>query len=299
MPYSLLTSAPPAQNNNLFGRRVKLTIAPPVAGSFKTAKTQSAMVITDLRVTFRIIRSLRKEPNTGDITVYNLNSNSRAQLQEKGARCWFDAGYAGASALTQYFSGDVRFIDHKRDKADWQTKLELGDGERAFKYGHCNRSFGAGTKNRDIIQWLAQTSGWDLGNVTSLLSSIPGSQLNGYSTFGRPEAALTEILQSQGLSWSVQDGSIQILPQAGFLAGTAVQLDEDHGLVGSPEFGSAPKQGKPRMLKVKALLQPGLFPGLRVNLVSQSHVGVFTIQKAEYSGDSYGGDFYAQMELLP
>lgn len=295
MAYTSQTTAPPSPGNVMFDRKVKLTVAPPTTG-FK-AKTQNALVFTDLRITFNIKKSLRKEPNTGDITVYNLNSNSRAQLQDKGCRCWFEAGYG--TSLSKYFEGDVRFISHKRDKADWVTKLELGDGERAFKHGHANKSFAGGTKNRDIIQWLAQTSGWDLGNVNALLASIPGSQLNGYSVFGRPEAALTDILQSQGLTWSVQDGAIQILPLAGYVASSVVQLDEEHGLIGSPEFGSAPQKGKPRMLKVKALLQPGLFPGARINLVSQAKSGVFVIQTVDYVGDSYGGDFCADCEVHP
>ena len=291
-------SAPPAAGNLLFDRRVKLTIAPPVAGTFKTAKTQSALVVEDLRVVFKVKKSLRKEPNTGNIEVYNLNAQHRALLQEKGARCWLEAGYAG-SPLTQYFSGDVRYIDHKREKADWVCKLELGDGEQAYKYGHCNGSFGPGTKDADIVKWIAQTSGWDLGNVNSMLSSIPGAQVNGYCVYGSPAKALTDVLAGHGLSWSIQDGGVQILPLAGYLAGRAVQVDEAHGLVGSPEFGSAPKKGKPRTLKVKVLLQPGLFPGDRINLNSQAKSGVFTIQKGEYSGDSYGGDYYAQLEVLP
>lgn len=283
----------------LFNRRVKLTIAPPVAGTFNTQKTQSAMVISDLRVRFKIVRNLRKEPNHSKIEVFNLNGASRGQLQGKGARVWLEAGYD--TQLAQAFVGDVRYIDHHKEGAsDWLTSLELGDGERAFVHGRVKASFKKGTTKADILKALATQSGWDLGNIKDFYASLGQPALSGYVAWGTANREIDRLLRSQGLTFSVQDGAIQILPLVGYTPAAAVLIDEAHGMIGSPEAGSAPHKGKPRILKVKCLLDADkikLRPGQRISLQSQAHKGVHIIQKIELDGDTYGDNWFAEMEV--
>ena len=284
----------------LFDRRVRLVIAPPMLGSLKFVKTQQAFTVEDLKVKFKLAKSLRKEPNTGQIEVWGLDASHRGMLQGKGARCWLEAGYK--SGTFQLFGGDIRFPGHRHDGPEWIAKLELGDGERAYKHGRCNVAFKGGTSKYDVLKELARQSGWDLGNVTDFAASLGIEQYtNGYSASGSVVGAIDELLNGQGLSWSIQGGKIQILPLAGFV-GTAtqvVQLDADHGLIGSPEYGASQKPGTVPSLKVKSLIQPGLDPGKLINLVSEDHKGVFIIQKVDIDGDSEGGDWYCACEVLP
>ncbi len=282
----------------LFHRVVKLTIAPPVPGTYRTQKTQAAMVVSDLRVKFKVTKNLRKEPNQSKIEVYNLNQVSRGQLQGKGARVWLEVGYG--TVLAQAFVGDVRFIDHFRENADWVTKLELGDGERAYVNGRVNASFRAGTTKADILKKLAQQSGWDLGNITDFYASLGQKVGAGYACWGTANREIDRLLRSQGLTFSVQDGSIQILPLAGYTPRAAVLIDENHGMVGSPEGGSAPHKGKARTLKVKCLLDADkakLKPGDRVSVQSEQHKGVYVVQKINFEGDTHGDNWFAEMEV--
>ena len=287
----------------LFNRRCKLTIAPPIAGTFRTQPTQSAMVITDLRVKFKIIKTLKKEPNHSQIEVYNLNAVSRGQLQGKGARVWLEAGYD--TQMAQAFVGDVRFIDHLKDHgtgSDWLTKMELGDGERAFVHGRVNKTFAAGTTKADVLKTVAKASGWDLGNITDFYASLGQKNLNGFVAWGRANEVIDKLLRSQGLTFSVQDGAIQILPLRGYTAKAAVLIDENHGMIGSPEFGSAPTKKKRRMLKIKCLMDADkirLRPGDRISLQSIVHQGVCSIQKVELDGDTYGDNWFTELEVLP
>ena len=282
----------------LFQRVVKLTIAPPIAGTFRTQPTQSAMVVRDLRVRFKISKSLRKEPNNSTIEVYNLNSVSRGQLQGKGARVWLEAGYG--TTLAQAFVGDVRYIDHIKEDADWVSKFELGDGERAYIHGRVNKSFKAGTTKADILKELAKQSGWDLGNITDFYASLGQKALSGYVAWGNANREIDRLLRSQGLTFSVQDGAIQILPLTGYIPAAAVLIDEDHGMVGSPEAGTAPRKGKARSLRVKCLMDPDkvrLKPGQRVSVQSVAHKGVYTIQKMSLDGDTHADDWYCNLEV--
>jgi hypothetical protein len=283
----------------LFQRIVKLTIAPPIAGTFRTQPTQSAMVISDLRVKFKIVKTLRKEPNHSTVEVYNLNATSRGQLQGKGARVWLEAGYG--TTLAQAFVGDVRYIDHRKEGAsDWLTKMELGDGERAFVNGRVKASFRRGTTKADILKALAQQSGWELGNISDFYASLGQPALSGFVAWGTANREIDRLLRSQGLTFSVQDGSIQILPLTGYTPAAAVLIDEAHGMIGSPEAGSAPSKGKARILKVKCLLDPDkikLKPGQRIALQSLAHKGTHVIQKIEFDGDTFADNWYAELEV--
>lgn len=290
----------------LYGRACKLTIAPPIKGNLRNVQMQSAIVIEQLRVKFKIVKSLRKEPNNGEIFVYNLADNTRKQIQGKGCRVWLEAGYTGTMA--GIFQGDVRYVDsHKDDKrgsCDWETKLELGDGERAFAYGRVNVSRKAGTKRADVLKDIATQSGWDLGNVPQFYASLQDQYVNGFAAYGSAAEALDAVLKARGLRWSIQNGAIQILPLAGYTPAAAIQLDVNHGLIGSPEMGSEEhkKAAHKRTLKVKSLLQPLFVPGGRINLVSVSHNGVYTIQKVHHEGDTHGnGDnsWTSEIEVVP
>jgi hypothetical protein len=256
------------------------------------------MVVTDLRVRFKISKTLRKEPNHSKVEVYNLNETSRGQLQTKGERVWLEAGYG--TTLAQLFVGDVRFVDHVKEGADWISKFELGDGERAYAHGRVNASFKKGTTKADILKKLVAQSGWETGNVADFYASLGQKALSGYVAWGNANREIDRLLTAAGLTFSVQDGAVQILPLTGYTPQSAVLVDEDHGMVGAPEFGSAPTKGKKRTLKVRTLLNPQILkPGQRIMLKAKVHTGTLVIQKLEFDGDTFGDDWYQTMECLP
>lgn len=287
----------------LYNRICKVTIAPPLPTGFK-AKTQSAIVIEQLRVRFRLKKTLRKEPNTGEVVVFNLNSDTRSQLEGKGARLWLEAGYAGYTK--QLFVGDVRFIDHRHEGAEWLSCFELGDGERAYAHGRVSASFKAGTSKADVVKELAKQCGWDAGNVSQIYVDIQNEQYaNGYTYHGPAWRAFEDVLRPLNLTFSIQNGALQILPLSGYVPGVAIQLDSDHGLLsvhmgsGCHKASAKGKQKKPRMLKIKSLLMPDLSPGTRIDLRSQAHTGIFVAQSVEFEGDTHDREWTCTTEATP
>jgi hypothetical protein len=72
---------------------VRLTIGKePPTGDFK-AQPPTALVLTGLRVVFKIEKSIRPEPQKASFTVYNLSGKSRGQLAGKRNRVILEAGY--------------------------------------------------------------------------------------------------------------------------------------------------------------------------------------------------------------
>lgn len=293
-----------SSGNALFDRRCRLTIANPVAtpNDFRNTTTEVIEIaggVTDksttpgLRIVFKITKTLKKEPNTSQITVTNLSPARRSSLQHKGVKVLFEAGYK-QTGVNQYFSGDVSTIDHVREGADWNTVMRLGDGERAWQFARINESFAPRTRAADVLRKLADAMGLEIGNVDQQALGVNGVLDQGFAAVGSASHALDQFVKSLRKTWSVQDGQIQILDRNQALDLPIPELSPSSGLIGSPEMGSPKKKGEPALLKFKALLTP-VKPGGKVKLVSERYNGFIRVEAVTFSGDSSGGDWYSEM----
>lgn len=295
-----------ASEKLLLDRRCRLTIANPstTPGDFAGQSTVNVIEIdggrtestggVGLRIAFKIKKSLEKQPNTAEITVTNLSKDSRSGLQKKGVKLRFEAGYKD-TGLSQFFAGDVRSIDHVREKANWDTILKCGDGERAWQYARVNESFKPGTRGADVLKTLGQRMGIELGNLDDKARTVDKVLDAGWSAVGNAATALTNFVDSLGLTVSIQDGKLQILAEDDSLAQSVPDITPQSGLIGSPEMGTPVTKGKPQLLKFKSLLLP-VKCGSKVRLKSERYDGFVRVEKVEHTGDTHGGDWYTEME---
>lgn len=277
------------------------------------------ILISDLRIQFKVKKSLKKEPNTCEISVSNLNEQSRSALQKGKIKVVLEAGYP--DNISQVFAGDSRTVDQVLKGATWDTKVTCGDGERAYRYLRVAESFRPGTKVADVVQQVADALGLKVVGQTSALKAVTEQFVHGYSPFGKVATELDHLLTSRGFTWSIQDGQLQILQVDGTTNHSVIRLAEDTGLIGSPEHGNVEKQAPlaqmsgdaadvdfsvtakrrtgPAVLKVKSLLQPGLHPGGKVQVEARGIKGLFRIEQVEHTGDTFGGEWYSELECLP
>lgn len=289
----------------LWDRRCRVTIATPVDDStdFKDTKTQVVEVdggVTDQRgrigqrIQFKVTRTLKKEPNTSEITISNLNSTSRGNLQKRGVKLLLEAGYK-STGVARYFAGDVRSVDHIRADADWESKLRLGDGERAWNFSRVSESFAPGTARSDVAKRVGSLLGIDVGNLNDWASKISGSYDQGFTAFGSTARVFDQIIKGAQLEWSIQDNALQILDPYGTLDLPIPVISEDSGMVGSPEMGAPKKKGAPGLIKVKSLLFPTK-PGAKVKLKSDRYDGYLRVESVTFTGDTHGGDWYTEID---
>jgi hypothetical protein len=266
----------------------------------------SAKVIEGLRVQFKVKKTTTKEPNCAEVSISNLSETSRASLQSKGVRVILEAGYVGN--LAQIFSGDARYISHVREGADWVTKVDLGDGERAYRWARVSESFKAGTTVAAVVSKVAGALGLDTSAAVALVREKVREQFTqGFTAHGRASDELDRLLTGRGLEWSIQDGRLQVTEVGKPAPGTAILLSASTGLIGSPAYGSPEKKDgenpstakKKHVLKVKSLLQPGIRPGARVQLDSLSVKGLFRVEAVTHTGDTHGGDWQSEADLVP
>lgn len=281
----------------LFQRRAKVAIAVPTG---ETLNTYSANVyeVELLRFSFKVTKNLRKEPNTASIIVTNLSEQTRAELQGKVLRVALQAGYGDDTAVI--FLGDSRDVDHDQKGADWETKIECGDGERGLRHGRVSDSFKAGTPVASVVRKFADSMGVDVRFAAGFLSELTGKQyVSGYAAHGRASRELDRVLKGLGYEWSIQDNQLQILKPGASTTELAVELTPETGLIGSPAMSSPEKKGQKPVIRARSLLQPGIRPGRRVVIRSSAHDGVFRVTKVTHTGDTAGGDFYSDLEGEP
>lgn len=275
----------------LFGRRLQVTIGSTDVSAFDQ--------------TFDITKSTAREPNTAEVRVLNLSRSTRAALESaETPRLIVRAGYeADGDPPPLLFNGESRLIYSERDGVDIALVIQASDSGRALQTARISRSYAPGTPIVSALRDAVAALGIGPGNLDEFAAAYQAR--NGASVFadgfvadGPARRVLHSLARAAGLRWSVQNGALQLLRVGEPLQSTAPLLSAASGLVDTPTRSF---EGPRHRLKVtaKALLQPGLEPGRRVVLRSDTIEGGFEIRRAIYRGGTAVAEWHATLELAP
>lgn len=285
----------------LFNRVVSLTIvlqSPPTSfvqsnpGYF--ISTGNAIQITDLRVQFSIKKNLGKEPNTCVVTVSNLSPDTRAALRQKPLYAILAAGFDGVT--NQLFSGNITWGQSRREGTEWETKLQISDGGRAFTYARMSRSYKPPISPKQILTDAAATMGLTLPPEIEQDPVMRQALASGYTAHGPTRDVMTKVLAPYGYGWSIQDGRYQVLNDKQVLQTQAFQIDIDAGLIGTPELSVPHRPSDPSELTCEVLLYPQMQVGSQINLTSDSVNGLYRVNEVTHQGDNFGDDWKTTMK---
>lgn len=286
----------------LFGRAVSLqvgtikltTVAERSLDALMESDVPASQVTLDLA--FEVEKSLsERTPNSAQIQIWNLNAAHRKEIQESPT-VFVDLSAGYESGMSLIFRGDLREAHSFRDGPDWVTTITAGTGDEATKK-RVRKSFAPGASVREVIAAAADALGVGLGNASKRLiaAKTKGNDSpvmwNGYTLYGNVKRELTRVLKSCGLTWSIQDGELQIIDMLGSTDDIVYLLSPETGLVGSPERGSK------GATNVRSLILPDIYPGRRVKIESANVNGVFRVETARHTCDTAGRDWYCDMEL--
>ncbi len=277
----------------LYKRSAELLVTAP-SGYFTDGS--NVVTIRDLRFTFRVEKTLSSDPNSCELEISNLGESTRAALQTKPLRVALSAGYD--DEVKQVFVGDIRWVESMRDEIGWTTKVQAGDGERAHKHARINRSFKRGVKTKELLGEVTKSMGLktpkNLDDVRELVDQV----VNGTALNGPSQKELTRLLRPRGLTWSVQDGVLQVLKPGEARAGAALEVSAETGMIGSPGFGAPPKKGEPAVLTIESLLYPEVTPGGMVRVKSRTANGDFLVTKVSHAGDTHGDEWSSTIKAI-
>lgn len=270
-------------------REVQLTVAKPQS---LFIQAPNAVVIKDMRVRFSIEKKIGKEPNSCTITITNLTEDTRAMFETTPLHVRLDAGYNGE--LERLFAGDLISGRSRQVDTDWETELQISDGARAYANARVNRSFKAGVTLRQCLSEVANSLGLKLPKLSG--QEFDRQFATGVVLYGLAQREMTRLLKPYGFLWSIQDGRLQILRKTEARKETALIISQDSGMVGSPDFGTPEKKGKPAPLLVKSKLKPAATPGGLIQVKSDSINGNYRLNVVKHEGDNYGGAWDTDME---
>jgi hypothetical protein len=271
---------------DLFDRAAIVTVG--------TIQIDATSPFAGLDVQFEVEKSDKREPNTAQIKIFNLNEDHQKELEElDGVPAKLEAGYR--DNISTIFSGVLREASSIREGADDVTTISSGDGERNHRQARVNRSFAPGTPVRNVIRFVAQRTGVGLGNLEEQLTGIRLEDAgdvfkNGVTVSGNAFRELAILLKSTDRDFSVQDGVLQILRRNQALTGTAILLNANTGLIDSPSISSD------GVVRARTLMIPDVFPGRKAQFDSRFVTGLHRIVRTKHLGDRAGNDWYIDIE---
>lgn len=250
--------------------------------------------VSELACSFKIKRSVYARAGTCEITIRNLNEQHRREITTAPRRTTYvevQAGYVDGVSLL--FRGDLRKAIPAQDGTDWTVTVTAGDGEHALRTARVFQSFAQGSSVESALRAIADALGVGVGNAVTALRAARFSDATEWSEGtvlrGLASSELTRLCASAGLSWSVQDGALQVLPLGGALEREAVLLSPSSGLLAAPEVVNR------RTIALKTLMIPGLSPGQLVVLDSAIARGTWRVSEIEFAGDTHGPEWGASI----
>jgi hypothetical protein len=260
-----------------------------------------------MSIAFKVMRSLKKEPNSIELDMFNLSSDHRSEIEAMSeVDIVLSAGYVGSEDVI--FSGDLRvarnlrrLVEGKntvkitRQQLEVVTEIDGEDGGKKYRENRVNKSYVPGTPISTALADVVTAMGIGTGNLGQFsgetITGIGATFAEGMVLFGKAEDELDRLVKSMGLTWSVQGGNLQLIQNSVPLMETAVELTQDTGLVGSPTKESD------GTIKATSLLIPELYPGRKVVLKSKDLDAQTIVNRVTFSGETDGNDWNAELEL--
>lgn len=250
------------------------------------------------RISFEVEKTLKPDPNTATIKIYNLNDTERKELTHaKTPLVRLFAGYRKTKA-TQIFYGQLVHVEHSVEGPDVITTLSTGDGIVDYQTARVSATFGPGTKADTVFRTLVKALKLKPGNAERAIASIVKSKaatiyLQGTTLSGSAAHEMTQLCRSANLDWSIQDGTAQFVDLVPLAAKFATVLAPDTGLIGSPTLSNR------GVISGKCLILPDMIPGRQIQVTSKFVVGAYRLEKVKYSGDNFDNDWYCEFEGVP
>jgi hypothetical protein len=277
-------------------------------------KAGSGLLVENLRVHFEVSKTVESAPNVAVIKIFNLSPINEAKIKNEFDEVLLNAGYENALRLV--FRGNIKHVYRYRDKSDYITEIEAGDGDKDFRSATMNETLAAGTTNAQLVDRAVGSFKTTGGTTKGAVQINDRARLRGKVISGNTRDVLHDVARESGANWSIQDGQLVIVKANGVLPDEAIVITADTGMLGAPEIND-------KGIAVKCLLNPQLRVNGAIKLdnngikakrqkaqalgkkqedqkepVRLDPDGIYKVLKITHKGDTRGQDWVSEIECI-
>ena len=251
----------------------------------------------ELHIQFSVEKSDVASPNTAKISIWNLNPAHKAALEEKDCIVTLNAGYRGNTPMV--LTGTVTNVVTEDDGADQKTTIDVLDGRKELRDSYVTLGYLQSTDSKLILQDAA-------GQMGLPITFSPGASfkpLESYSYVGLAKNVLDKVCASNNLTWTIQNGVIQVTKPNEPISTVAHLISPQTGLIGSPKkltqseknSGSAEENSSKNKAQagweIRYFLNAAIWVNDLVQLQSKAASGIFRVKSVKMQGDNMAGDW--------
>lgn len=287
-----------AKNKSLlYGRKYRIIVS--LSG-------EKALDVTDLKCTFKCVKTALMEPNYSEVTIYNLSPNNENAIIKEGSRIIIEAGYEGEQYGIIFDGNVLQPIREKEDGNTYKLTLICIDGDAFYNGGFIASSLVRGQTKRSIVDnCITKASVSAQSNFIS--NSLSNTKLTrGKVLFGLSRDYLRQIAKSENATFYLDNGKVNIVKATDLKKNEIIDLGPASGLIGVPDQLNYGVSGKcllnPR-IKLNTLIHidNSLVRAQRASQAAQYSLdndGIYRVIKITYNGDTRGEAWYTEFETV-
>lgn len=272
-----------------FGRKAKLVLVNDASGGLD---------LSEFRFKFHVNQFDGESPNSAVIRIYNLGADTVKRIVGDGKNTEFgivilEAGYDNSNQYGQIFTGSIcRFKTGRERNVDSYLEISATDSDLGYNFGDVNATLENDNPNA-LLNLLAKQMSVTidpehLADYTKIFGGLVVLP-RGKVMMGLVRSYMRDRGQTNGFRWSLQNGTLVLVPITGYLSGDQVEINSATGMVGIPE---ATDNG----VSVKCLLNPNIAIGRAVLINNKDITTTFSVLQG-FPSPSSQADFPAFVAL--
>mgnify|MGYP000091150670 CR=1 FL=1 len=269
----------------------------------------------NLKMTAKIVKDAKTgEDDFCELAIYNLSETTRELFNTQYTKMILTAGYGEKVGVM--FTGDIQSSTHTFEGQDWVTRVIASDGGRALDQALINKTYKKGTTLGQMMEDFQNISG--IPELSMINVDVDKVLERGKTINGMMRETITDIGNSNGFDWSVQDGSLIAVDAKVARSSQQIVVSAQTGMIGSPEWintGTSKAKAQTEegtKLKVVSLCQIAIKPfdkifvqsvalrgrigGISIDINPTQLIGEFKVLKITHELDSFDGDFKSTIE---
>ena len=218
-----------------------------------------------LTIEFEVTKNNGSQPNSANITIYNLGESIRSKLFKDDVdmaditsfrSIQMSAGYKFPAIMSRIFNGSIRKAYSSREKTEYKTVIEGWEQLVETSASMVNFTVKPGATKEEILRLLiAKFPNIDGATIGTL---VEGASTRGQVLFGSAFEIIKELTNNKGY---VDDNKFYVLRDDEVVPGTIEYVDAGTGLLGTPRRG----QG---MVEIDMIFEPRLKVGQQLSVIT-------------------------------